>query len=59
MGAGDAFSSVVLLGLGRGWPWELTLAWAQELAAAVVGLRGATTGDRAFYENIATNWENT
>ena len=59
VGAGDAFSSVALLGLVRGWPWELTLARAQELAGAVVGLRGATTGDRAFYENIVTNWENT
>ena len=58
VGAGDAFSSVVLLGLARGWPWPRTLARAQELAGAVVGLRGATTEDRGFYTRITENWEN-
>ena len=58
VGAGDAFSSVVLLGLGRGWPIATILARAQAFAAGVVGLRGATTTDREFYEKFRTDWEN-
>ena len=57
VGAGDAFSSVVICGLMRGWPWSLILKRAQSFAAAVVGLQGATTGDRSFYEAIFENWE--
>lgn len=57
VGAGDAFSAVALLGLLRGWPWELILDRAQQLAAAVVGLRGATSDDPEFYEPFSTAWE--
>lgn len=57
VGAGDAFSSVVICGLMRGWPWPLILDRAQDFAAAVVGLQGATTRDRSFYESILENWE--
>jgi fructokinase len=57
VGAGDAFSSVVILGLARGWAWPDILARAQDFAAAVVGLRGATTRDREFYEPFKANWE--
>ena len=58
VGAGDAFSAVTLLGLIRRWPWPLVLERAQELAGAVVGLRGATSTDPAFYEPFAATWEN-
>ena len=58
VGAGDAFSSVVILGLNRDWPTEVTLARAQAFAAGVVGLRGATTTDRKFYDTFRTDWEN-
>jgi fructokinase len=57
VGAGDAFSAVTLLGLAHGWPWPLILERAQQMAGAVVGLRGATTTDRAFYRSIAAVWE--
>ncbi len=57
VGAGDAFSSVVILGLVRDWPWPLILTRAQAFAAAVVGLRGATTRNRSFYEHFLDNWE--
>ncbi len=57
VGAGDAFSSVVIFGLMRGWPWPLILDRAQFFAAAVVGLQGATTRDRSFYEPLFENWE--
>lgn len=57
VGAGDAFAAVTLLGLARRWEWPLILERAQELAAAVVGLRGATTTDRGFYETFRRAWE--
>jgi fructokinase len=57
VGAGDAFSSVVICGLMRNWPWSLILQRAQTFAAAVVGLQGATTLDRSFYQSIFASWE--
>ena len=57
VGAGDAFSSVVILGLVREWPWPLILGRALEFAAAVVGLRGATTEERSFYRSFVEKWE--
>jgi fructokinase len=57
VGAGDAFSSVVIFGLMRDWAWPLILERAQSFAAAVVGLQGATTVDRSFYETIFASWE--
>ena len=57
VGAGDAFSSIVILGLVRKWAWPLILTRAQAFAAAVVGLRGATTRDRSFYQNFVDQWE--
>lgn len=56
VGAGDAFSSVLLLGLVHQWPLEDTLDRAQEFASAVVGQRGATTGNRAFYQTLLNRW---
>jgi fructokinase len=50
VGAGDAFSSVLLLGQVKGWAMAQTLQRAQQFASAVVGLRGATTPDREFYQ---------
>lgn len=56
VGAGDAFSSVLLLGLRLNWPVKLTLDRAQEFASSVVGIRGAINQDRAFYQTIFDNW---
>ena len=58
VGAGDAFASVVILGLIRAWAWPVLLERAQEFAAAVVNLRGATTRERAFYDTYVNRWEN-
>jgi fructokinase len=49
VGAGDALSSVMILGLLRNWPLQTALDRAQEFASAVVGQRGATVRDPAFY----------
>jgi len=57
VGAGDAFSSVILLGKYYSWPTEITMKRAQEFASAVVGLRGATTLDKDFYQGFVEKWE--
>ena len=56
VGAGDAFTSVLVLGRVRGWPLETTLERAQEFASEVVGLRGATTTEPLFYERLKKGW---
>jgi len=56
VGAGDAFASVLIAGQLRSWPLEVTLRRAQALAGAVVGLRGATTRDTAFYRRFREEW---
>lgn len=57
VGAGDAFSSVLLLGLIKDWPMQFTMERAQEFASAVVGQRGAITHDQAFYKTFCDKWE--
>jgi len=56
VGAGDAFASILVLGLTRGWSLQQTLERAQDFASAVVGLRGATTRDRGFYRPFRDAW---
>ncbi|MCW8899979.1 MAG: carbohydrate kinase [Gammaproteobacteria bacterium] len=56
VGAGDAFSSVLVLGLHKGWPLQKLLNRAQIFASHVVGLRGATTQDRKFYQPFIRDW---
>jgi len=56
VGAGDAFSSVLLLGLNLDWPMQETLERAQSFASALVGQRGATVGDAAFYRPFLETW---
>ena len=56
VGAGDAFASVLLVGLLRSWSLADTLHRAQAFASQVVTLRGATTTDRAFYRRVVAGW---
>jgi fructokinase len=57
VGAGDAFASVIILGLNHDWPYELTLQRAQTFASAIVGQRGATVTDPAFYRGFIDDWQ--
>jgi fructokinase len=57
VGAGDAFSSVLILGLLRRWSLRDTLSRAQAFASALVGVRGATVSDAAFYRPFIEQWE--
>lgn len=57
VGAGDAFTSVVILGLLLDWPLQQSLQRAQSFASALVGVRGATVQDRNFYRPFIQRWE--
>ncbi len=57
VGAGDAFTSVTILGLTRAWPLQDILERAQAFASAVVGVRGATVQNRNFYRPFIEQWE--
>lgn len=52
VGAGDAFSAVYIHGLRAGWPLADIGRYAQDFASRVIGLRGATTKDPAFYREF-------
>ncbi len=56
VGAGDAFASVLLLGLLHSWPLALSLERAQDFAAAVVGIQGAVSEDINLYHNNCKGW---
>ncbi len=57
VGAGDAFTSVIILGLLNAWDLEQTLQRAQTFASAIVGIRGATPGHRDFYTVFRQHWD--
>ncbi|CCE22311.1 PfkB family carbohydrate kinase [Methylotuvimicrobium alcaliphilum] len=57
VGAGDAFASVMLLGLNLDWPLQITMERAQAFASAMVGQRGATVRDPVFYEPFIAAWD--
>jgi fructokinase len=56
VGAGDAFSAVLMLGIAEHWPLSLTMERAQNFASALVGQRGATVLDRNFYKAFVDEW---
>ncbi len=56
VGAGDAFSAVVLLGLLSGWSVSVTLQRALEFAARICRQRGATSLDRSLYGGFLQRW---
>ena len=56
VGAGDAFSSVVCLGLLQDWDHQTTLDRAAAFAADLCSIRGATTTDFGLYERHLAEW---
>jgi len=56
VGAGDAFSSIFLLGLLNKWPFEVIMQRASEFASAVVAIRGAVSSDGNFYQKFIDSW---
>lgn len=56
VGAGDAFTSILITGILKKWDWNVTLTRAQEFASAIVGVRGATVSDPNFYQKFRVSW---
>ncbi len=56
VGAGDAFSAVVCLGILQGWPTAVTLERAVDFAADLCRRQGATDGDLSLYESHLRRW---
>ncbi|HYE34575.1 PfkB family carbohydrate kinase [Methylocaldum sp.] len=56
VGAGDAFSAALLLGLIWRWPLQDTLERARDLAGFICGVRGAVKRDFGFYRRLRESW---
>jgi fructokinase len=56
VGAGDAFSAIVIYGLLQRWNLQMVLERAQAFASAIVGIRGATPDHHEFYEPFINDW---
>ncbi|MFC1561517.1 carbohydrate kinase [candidate division KSB1 bacterium] len=56
VGAGDAFSSVFIIGLLESWQVETILERAVHFAARICAIKGATTPDRQLYQNFREQW---
>lgn len=57
VGAGDAFASIVLLGILLDWPLPLTMSRARDFASALVTRKGATVEDLSFYRSFIAAWQ--
>jgi fructokinase len=56
VGAGDAFSSVVMLGMLADWPLQDIVERANAFAAAICCIRGSVPEDLAFYDRWIEAW---
>jgi len=52
VGAGDAFTSVMVAGLVNNWPLQETMQRAQRLASRIVGIRGALPESNQLYQSV-------
>ncbi len=59
VGAGDAFSALVIYGIISDWSPDLILARAVEFAADICKIQGATTNNKELYTDRLEQWENT
>ena len=57
VGAGDAFSSVMLLALTQLWPIDVALQRANAFAADICRIRGASPSDLEFYKKYVQAWK--
>jgi fructokinase len=56
VGAGDAFSAIVVLGTLKQWPLHVTLARANRFAASICAVRGAVPDTLDFYQPWRLEW---
>jgi len=57
VGAGDAFSAVLALGIRGGWSLETILSRATQFAAELCRVRGATLDDPEIYTRHLRRWD--
>ena len=57
VGAGDAFSAVLIIGIIEDWPLPLMLRRALNFAAGVVAHRGSISKDREVYQRQMDAWQ--
>ncbi len=56
VGAGDALTSVLILGILLQWPLEQSMQRAQDFASLIVAHQGATVHNHAFYQPMISDW---
>lgn len=56
VGAGDAFSSVMIAGIISNWPMHDTLQRALSFASAICQNQGATSKDKHLYQQFVNQW---
>jgi fructokinase len=56
VGAGDAFTAVLVLGTRQGWPPSLALTRAERFARAICRIEGAIPEDPHFYDPYVVEW---
>lgn len=56
VGAGDAFSSVVMLGVLKQWSLANILERAVQFSAEICAIRGATTNNQELYKKYINHW---
>ncbi len=56
VGAGDSFSAVCMLGIAKAWRPQKILERAQEFAAVICGINGATSSDKKLYQGFRDKW---
>lgn len=57
VGAGDTFTSVMILGLVKQRSLKLTLQRAQDVASKIFGQRGATVAESLYYRRFVEDWK--
>ncbi len=57
VGAGDAFASVLILGILKKWHIPDTIKRASEFAGRICSIRGAVLSDKSAYSDLLKKWE--
>jgi len=57
VGAGDAYTAVLAVGILRRWKFQNILHRATEFASRICGIRGAIPHDPSIYHELMSRWE--
>ena len=56
VGAGDAFTSVIILGMLNSWSWDIMIERAHQFAGYIVTQQGAIVEDITIYQDFINLW---